>query len=298
MPVSTSLRGRVPGQGVIGDIVTAQKDVPARSLIARIFGVSPLTSATRALYRAAIGELAVAEMLDQLGTRWDVLHVVPMNDVAVCNRNGDSESADGSAQIDHLVIGPPGVFSLTTENYPGEEIRVSGDAMTIGGKSVDDILVARGLATAAASRLSSATDRTVRVEPVIVVIDSSRLVLREQPTGVTVVRARHLVRLLTRLDRTLPGARVAQISDLAERDTTWDSSPTPPENGVALSDEFARIRDQVRNAMQARVLWIIFGFAVVSATAWVGTVLIVESALGQYARRSCRSRVSTGHSGR
>lgn len=281
MPVSTSLRGRVPGQGVIGDIVAAQQVLPPRSLLARIFGVSPLTSATRGLYRAAIGELAVAEMLDQLGTRWDVLHVVPMNDAAPCNTHGDAESTQAPAQIDHLVIGPPGVFSLTTENYPGQEIRVSGDAMTIGGRTVDDILVARRLATAAAARLSSATERTVRVEPVIVVMDSSRLLLREQPTGVTVVRARHLVRLLTRLDRTLPGARVAQISDLAERDTTWDSSPTPPENGVVLTDEFAKLREQVRNAVQARVLWIILGFAVVSMSAWVGTVLIVESALGQ-----------------
>jgi hypothetical protein len=289
MPVSTSLRGRVPAQGVIGDIVAAQKDLPARSLVSRIFGVSPLTSATRGLYRAAIGELAVAEMLDQLGPRWDVLHVVPLNDVETCPGTSKTdapdpvnvtESTSAGAQIDHLVIGPPGVFSLTTENFPGQEIRVVGDAMTIGGRNVDDILVARGLATAAASRLSAATGRIVRVEPVIVVMDASRLVLREQPTGVTVVRARHLVRLLTHRDRTLPGARVAQISDLAERDSTWDAGPTPPESGVVLSDEFARLREQVRSSVQARVLWFIVGFALVSVSAWVATVLIVESALG------------------
>ena len=54
MPVSTSLRGRVPGQAAMAEIVEVQRAVPPRSLAARLFGVSPLTPASRGLYRAAL----------------------------------------------------------------------------------------------------------------------------------------------------------------------------------------------------------------------------------------------------
>jgi Nuclease-related domain len=265
MQVSTSLRGRVPAQGVIGDIVAAQQKLPARSAAAKLFGVSPLTSSTRGLYRAALGELAVGEMLDQLGPRWDVLHAVPV----------------GVGQIDHLVIGPPGVFAITTENYPGQEAKVVGDTMTIAGKPVDDILATRQLAEAAAERLSAVAGRPVRVEPIIVVIDSGRLVLREQPTGVTVIAAKQLLRLLTRLDRSLAGSEVAYVSDVAERDTTWETTPTRPEDVLQLAAQFAVLREQVRDATQSRVFWGVVAFAIICAASWIGTVVIVEQLLGR-----------------
>jgi len=264
MPVSTSLRGRVPGQAAMAEIVEVQRAVPPRSLAARLFGVSPLTPASRGLYRAALGEVAVGEMLDQLGPRWDILHVVPVT---------------ATGQIDHLVIGPTGVFSITTENYPGQEVKVSGDSLTIGGRAIDDIPTARRLAASAAERLSAAAGHAITVDPIIVVIDSRRLVVREQPTGLTVAGSKQLLRILGRLDRALAGTVVAQISDVADRVSTWDATPRPAEESLALSQEFAVLRQQVRDATQTRVFWGVIGFAIVCASAWIGTVLIVEAML-------------------
>ncbi len=80
MPASNSLRGRVPGQVAMSEVIAAQLDVPPRSRLARLFGRSPLTPETRPKYRAALGELLVGDMLDNLGTRWDVLNVVPRDE--------------------------------------------------------------------------------------------------------------------------------------------------------------------------------------------------------------------------
>ena len=265
MAVSTSLRGRVPGQAVINNIVVAQDSVPPRSSAARFFGASPLASSTRGLYRAALGELAVGQMLNQLGTQWDILHAVPVDEL--------------SGQIDHLVIGPGGVFALFTENYPGQEIRVVGDTMTIAGRVVDDIPAVRRLADSAADRLSEAAGRSIRVEPVIVVIDSTRLLLRDQPEGIFIVDSRHLLRLLTGVDRTLAGSEVAYISDVADRPSTWQSNFTSPERALQLSRDFAALREQVRSAAQLRVAWGLVGFVALCAIAWSVTVALTEQLL-------------------
>lgn len=264
MPLSTSLRGRVPGQTVISRIVAAQQDLPQRTLAARIFGVNPLAPAGRRLYRAAIGELAVGEMLDQLGPKWDVLHVVPV----------------GDGLIDHLVIGPPGVFAITTANYPAQEVRVADDTMTVGGIEVDDLPDVRRVAANAAELLSAAADRPVAVEPIVVIIDAGKLIVREPSSGVTVIPSKQLLRVLTRLERSMAGAVVAYISDVAERDTTWDAVSTPPEDALALSQEFAALREHVRNASQARFFWGVIGFGIICASTWIGTATFVEHLIG------------------
>lgn len=274
MPVSTSLRGRIPGQGVIGDIVLAQQDVPRRSRLARFFGFSPLTNATRSLYRAALGEQVVAETLDQLGPRWDILHVVPLVDA-------DTSDEGAPAQIDHLVIGPPGVFAITTQNLPAQEVRVVGDAMTVGGKSTRIIPTARRFAELAAARLGAAAGRPVRVEAVVVVIDASRLAQRVRPDGVTVITSRQLVRYLFRLERELAGEEIAAISDYADRDATWGCQLSAPDDATQLGVQFAALRDQVQEAVQARVFWVVVAFGIVCVSAWAGTALIVNGMFGQ-----------------
>lgn len=284
MPVSASLRGRVPGQVAIRDFVTAQALVHPVSLASRHLGRSPLTPATRELYRAALGEVVVGEMLDQLGPQWDVLHVVPVADDEYDPTDGflsgDSSCESSSRQIDHLVIGPPGVFAVITENFPGQEVRVNGESMIIGSESVDDIAITRRLAAKAAERLTSAAGRSVRVEPVIVVVGSTKLRVREQPLEVTIVDSKHLIALLTRLERSLAGSQVAFISDVADRDSTWEAAPIRPEEALRLDQEFATLRAQVRESTQARIFWGAFGFFLLASTIWIGTAMVAEKLLG------------------
>ena len=266
MPERSSLRGRVPGQVAMSAIVDAQLSTPPRSRLARIFGKSPLIPQTRTLYRAALGELLVGDMLDNLGPRWDVLHVVPVD--------------ESGKDIDHLVIGPPGVFAIATENFPGQEIKVNGDFLAVGSQRFDDITVARGLGESAAELLSAAAGRPVTVTPLLVVVTPTKLVLRQQPDGANVVASRHLLHYLDKLDRTLDGAEVAFISDIAERHTTWRAAPGPAQDTEQLSTDFATLRATVQEATQARVFWGVMAFALVAAGVWVSTAMIVQNLMG------------------
>ena len=262
MPASSSLRGRVPGQVAMNAVVEMQRSAAPRSRLARIFGLSPLTPRTRPLYRGAVGELVVGTMLDNLGPRWDVLHVVPVD--------------DSGKDIDHLVIGPPGVFTIITENFPGQEIKVNGDHLTVGTQRFDDVAVARELGRSAAELLTAAVGRPVTVTPLLVVVTPTKLSLRQQPEGASVVASKQLLHFLDRLDRTLDGAEVASISDVAERDSTWRASPGPTQDTEQLTRDFASLRAEVQDAAQARLFWGIVVFAVVAGSVWVSTTMIVQ----------------------
>jgi len=267
MPASSSLRGRVPAQAAMSEVVAAQLDVPNRSRLARLFGTSPLTAATRPMYRAALGELLVGDMLDNLGPRWDVLHVVPL----------DINEKD----IDHLVIGPPGVFTITTENFPGQELKVNGDSLSVGSRQFDDVAVARSLGERAAERLSAAAGRPVSVRPLLVAVTPTKLVLREQPDGVCVVTSKQLLHHLGEQEPSLSGADVASISDIADRNTTWDYRSDLPQDPQKVGDSFAALRVQVQDAAQARLFWGIVGFVVLATCIWISTAMLATHLFGR-----------------
>jgi hypothetical protein len=246
-------------------VVDAQAHVSPRSRLARFFGQTPLSAETRVMYRAAIGELLVGDMLDNLGPRWDVLHVVPMDGV--------------SKDIDHLVIGPPGVFAIVTENFPGQEVKVNGDSLSVGGQQFDDIVTARQLGERAAELLGAATSHPVVVSPLLVIVGSTKLALREQPDGVTVVGSRQLLHYLEKLERTLHGTEIARISDVADRGTTWQALPDDAPDVQQLSHDFGELKSAVQEATQARVFWAVVGFAVAAICVWVSTALVVQHLL-------------------
>lgn len=263
MSASNSLRGRVPGQAVMNEVVAVQRTRAPRSRIARFFGASPLTPHARALYRSALGELVVGDTLDHLGPEWDVLHVIPV--------------AGNQEEIDHLVIGPPGVFSIATENFPGEDIWVGGEILLVGNRHDDGIPKAKRIALTASSILSEASGRPVVVEPILVVVNPRKLILREQPAGLIVISSKQLLRWLTKLERTMFGDDVAAVSDVADRNTTWQSSAGSVEDAQQLHRDFAVLRAEVNEATRARIAWGVGGFLVVIATVWIGTAMVVQN---------------------
>ncbi|BDZ50137.1 hypothetical protein GCM10025867_23780 [Frondihabitans sucicola] len=95
------LDDRTTGRTVIEAFWATQNDQAPRGRMARVFGRSPLSNASRPWFVDALGEIEVAERLRALGTRgeaWRVLHSVPIG--------------AGTSDIDHVVIGPAGVFTL------------------------------------------------------------------------------------------------------------------------------------------------------------------------------------------
>jgi hypothetical protein len=275
MSASDSLRGRVPGQSVMSEIVARHRSRPLRSSVGRLFGQSPLAAADRALYRAALGELVVGDTLDNLGTEWDVLHVVPVS--------------GAEPEIDHLVIGPAGVFTIRTRNFPGQEIWVAGNALLVGAEQVTDIIDARIEGEQASALLSRAAGKPIAVRPIVVLVKPKKLVVREWPVGVEVISSKVLAGWLRSRDRTQDGTEVALVSDVADRSTTWHTPADDRDDGVidaTISDpvtdtqelhrQFAILREDVVRAASLRVFWGGIAFIVAAGFLWLSVASLVS----------------------
>lgn len=238
MTIGRSLRDRIAAQSAMAAVVASQAEARPRPLLARAFGRSPLSSRSRPDYRAALGELLVGDILENLGQRWDVLHDVPL----------------GSSTLDHLVIGPAGILAVRVVNARDRDVVVD-DVLLVSGETTDEMRQARAQAEQAASHLSDAAGAPVDVEPLVVVVRPRKLVVRAGEESVRLVTSAELDRFLHRLPRVLSGDEVARVSDLADLESTWPQ-PTPPTIDVALLHRaFALVREEVRVAFWRRVVW-------------------------------------------
>ncbi|MBC7591499.1 MAG: NERD domain-containing protein [Salinibacterium sp.] len=253
MPPSRVLRERVAAQSAMADVVAAQHLAGQQSTVSRFFGISPLTMRARSSYRGALGELLVGDVLENLGQRWDVLHDVPLT----------------AGSLDHLLIGPAGVFTVRTANCRGVDVIVDDGALIVAGLGRDDILAAQAEADEAALLLGAAAGKPIRVSPMLVVVDPHRLSVRTPGNAVCVIASSGLEKLLSTAPPTMTGEDVAFVSDLADLDATWPVSATTALDPQQLHRDFGQIRSQVGTALVRRIVW-----------ATVTTVIIYVSVCG------------------
>ena len=162
----------------------------------------------RAYRVGADGEEEVAWRMRKLGDCWHVLHSVPV---------GEKDS-----DIDHVVIGPPGVFTLNTKNHSRKKVWVAEKAFMVSGQKTNYLRNSRHEAARASKLLTTACGFDVQVEPIIVVI-AAELTIKAQPTDVHVVARKRIGKWLERRPATLSPAAVEAIYEMARRDTTWRS---------------------------------------------------------------------------
>jgi hypothetical protein len=158
----------------------------------------------------ARGERTVGRQLNKWAARygWHVLHAVP--------------AGQPGAEIDHVVIGPFGVVTVTTK-ATGAAVWVGRHALTIGGKSVDDVHKSHHEAARAARLLSRATGQDVPVQPAIVFVGFPRVTIRRGgPADVAVLPSTsQLRRWLRRRPPVCPPDHVAAIYQAARRPARW-----------------------------------------------------------------------------
>ena len=105
-----------PGSTLRAKSVEIKRTHPVLVFILRVFNVH---SDERAWRRGAEGEEEVAYQLRKLGDAWRVIHSVPVG--------------TGDTDIDHVVIGPSGVFTLNTKNHLGMRATVNAKAVYVNG---------------------------------------------------------------------------------------------------------------------------------------------------------------------
>lgn len=160
----------------------------------------------------AWGEERVAKELAKLGTGWTVVHGVRIGP---------------KADVDHVVVGPAGVFSLNTKWIKFEAaVRVSARRFLVNGYSRDYYPKAVREAQRVSERLKAATGSEVSVQPVLAVTgaDPKRVEVLAQPPDVAVVLRRELCVWLQRRPAVLSSEEVRRLAVAIRRPSTWDPS--------------------------------------------------------------------------
>lgn len=163
----------------------------------------------RAESSRADGEEKLAAQLARLihkDPRWRVLHAVQVG-------------ARGS-DIDHLVIGPGGVFTANVKHLRDAKVWVSGTTFLVDGRKQPYVWHAHHAATRAATLLSDACGFPVHVEGLVVTVDAKDVVVKSQPEGVSVVPRMQVARWLRRHGDSHTPETVEAVFEAARRSTT------------------------------------------------------------------------------
>ncbi|HXR44280.1 MAG TPA: nuclease-related domain-containing protein [Pseudolysinimonas sp.] len=235
-----------------------------RGAVARFFGRTPLHPDAVPAFRGALGELQMADRLAGLGAEWTVLHAVPVGRT--------------DADIDHVLIGPSGVFTVSTRNHHGEAVWVGGGTFLINGHRTAQIELARAEARDAATRLSRHLGELVDVTPVLVLIDPASLTRGKKSTEVTVLTSDELVPWLHDRPAVLSAAERARIEAIAEKRSTWHAVAVSPDDTQPHVRRFAMLLNEVERAARRRrvvltVAGILLAGVVLSGIAWVPPVV-------------------------
>lgn len=201
-PLPDDLARNRPGDAVRQKIRELQPN-PALRLINRWVPGSE----TRSWSDGLVGERVTGRRLNRLRSRgWFTLHAV--------------QWASG-ADIDHLAIGPAGVFSINSKRHRGKSVWYGDSAITVNGSVTRHIAISQSEARRVSRILSKRSGADVPVRPVISVVHAAKLTIKSASPPVLVLAVEHLDRVLSGLAPTLSPDRVAHIYGVARDARTW-----------------------------------------------------------------------------
>jgi hypothetical protein len=234
------MRDRAPGAAVMEQVVRLQEASPRRSPLARAFGVDPLPQDAHPWFSGALGEREVGAALTRLPHGWSAFHAVPVG--------------SGEADVDHLVVGPGGVFVVNTKHHRGAQVTVYQRAIWVNGVK-QPYLRNSDLEVARIRGLLLRAGIDTPVHPVIAVVGAKEVRFRQQPARATLLRAESLVRWLNRRPVSLDAETVAQVARLFDDPASW----RPLEPRADTTERFCAIEREVRSAQLVRAGWGVAG---------------------------------------
>lgn len=233
---------RFAGQSVIEELLREQGTQTPRSRIARILGFTPLRDESRPWYLGAQGEIIVGAKLEKLPPEWNIFHALPV---------GKKDT-----DIDHLVVGPAGVFTINTKHHRGKVVWVADRSFMISGQTKSYIPKAEA-ETAIVKKLTDQHYPGVSsVRPIIAVVGAKQLTIRKEPRQVKVIDANQLTRWLTKQPQVLASSGVAELVALFDRPDAWRVTELPVGD---LLGRYKTLEAEVRSARKVRGLWSLVG---------------------------------------
>jgi hypothetical protein len=143
--------------------------------------------------------------LGRLSEGWHLVNDVPLG--------------ESGANIDHVLVGPPGVFTVNAKNLTGH-VWVGASGIRVDGHATDFVRAAVDEATRAARLLAAALDRPVDVRPILAILADGWSV-QEPHDDVFIGAPRGVKDWLQRLPSTLAPNEVARITAAAADPMTW-----------------------------------------------------------------------------
>lgn len=180
---------------------------PVRSVLRRVTNAH---TDERAWRIGADGEELVAVQLARVArkdSRWRFLHAIPVG------RRG--------SDIDHLAIGPGGVFTLNAKHHVGARVWAAGTTFMINGRRQPYIRNSLYESERASRLLSVALGAELPVWGVIVPVNCRDVRVKALAPGVSVIPRMQLFRWMRRMPQVLTVEQIETIFEAARRPTSW-----------------------------------------------------------------------------
>lgn len=163
------------------------------------------------------------------------------------------------SDIDHVVVGPAGVFTINTKFHEDARVWVGSRRLLVSGQKTDHLRNTRYEVARTHKLLSAAIGSEVPVRGAIVIVGAKEIQIREQPEDVAVLGAPQLVRWLRKQKPLLEPARVTEVARVVRDRATWSEETSP----LSDASTFDALDREVRSARRTRMTWgaaVLIGF--------------------------------------
>jgi hypothetical protein len=214
--LSNSLVGRKAGQGAADKARELRRAHPFASVASRVLGVH---TDERAWSKGASGERWAGFFLDRLPAPWKTFHDIPIG--------------ERGANVDHIVVGPAGVFTVNTKNVSGK-VWLAPRAILVNGHRTDYLQKAISGSRRVAKLLTAADGRAVQVQAALAIF-ADEWTVKGKPVDVIVNTPRGLAKHLRQMTHTISTADINRVAALIVKPDTWSCTPppSPPADGCA-----------------------------------------------------------------
>jgi hypothetical protein len=168
--------------------------------------------------RPAVRSAAVSRELARLGPDWRILDDLP---------------ARGGGRLEHLVIGPGGVFAVTARHDARNTICLGSESLLVGGSRVHHGRISRDQAADVSAWLTRSVGYSIHVTAVVLIVGDRRFVVPQQGDDavVRVTTPAGAVRWMRRRSPQWTAYAVDRICAAASDPDTWSE----PDLGQAAS---------------------------------------------------------------
>ena len=165
------------------------------------------TTETRAWRKDARGEPFTSWLFRRLPQGWHVFNDVPIGQLG--------------GNIDHVVVGPGGAFTVNTKNRSGK-VWLAPHTLLVNGIKTDYLPKAAREAARASDLVSAALGRTVPIRAVLAIV-ADDWAIKGQPPDVFVGSPRSVMRWFLERATTLTPHEVNEVAAVCAESSTWMS---------------------------------------------------------------------------